>query len=185
MEQLFSWAFNNFSDMQHRLQKRVDVALGHDAPNWSMRYGCPACGFEVCSLLHNMSQCVHIFFSSNQMKKALSLHRCMPLTAVILKNATRQRAYAMSTLLTASFSSLATLWTVSKTRSSLMQPHGGLKKTLWMLWRLKMALWFQRVSMMTTAGAIGRLRLQRSFHLHQRRHSSRQGSLPACVSTAL
>jgi hypothetical protein len=184
MEQLFSRAFDNFSDVQRRLQKRVDAALGRDAPNWNMRYGCPACGFEVCSPLQNMSQCVHTFFS-NQMKKALSLHGCMPLTAAILKNATRQRAHATSALLTASFFSLAASWTVSKTRSSLMQPHEGLRTTPRMLWILKMALWLQRASTTTAAGATGRPRLRRSFHPHQRRRSSRQGSLPACVGTEL
>lgn len=185
MEQLFSRAFDNFSDIQRRLQKRVDAALGRDAPNWSMRYGCPACGFEVCSPLHSMSQCVHIYIYifSNQVKKALSLHGCMPLTAAILKNATRQRAHATSVLLTASFSSLEASWTVSKTRSSLMQPHGGLRKTPRMLWRLKMALWFRRVSTMTAVGATGRPQLRRSFHPHQRRRSSRhcQTGVFACL----
>jgi len=50
MEPLFSQAFNVFSDVQHRLQKRVDAALGHDVLNWDMRNGCPACAFEVGSL---------------------------------------------------------------------------------------------------------------------------------------
>jgi len=59
MEQLFSQAFNIFSDVQCRLQKRVDVVLGRDDPNWSMRYGCPACGFEVSSPPHNMFQTAH------------------------------------------------------------------------------------------------------------------------------
>ena len=71
MEQLFSQSFNNFSDMQHRLQKRVDVALGHDAPSWSMRYSCPACGFEVCSPLCSMLQCTHCFFFQQPNEESL------------------------------------------------------------------------------------------------------------------
>jgi hypothetical protein len=47
MEQLFSQAFDIFCDVQCRLQTKVDAALGRDVPNWSMKYGCPACGFEV------------------------------------------------------------------------------------------------------------------------------------------
>ena len=47
MEQLFSHAFDVFCDIQYKLQKRVDVALGRNASNWIMKYGCPACGFEV------------------------------------------------------------------------------------------------------------------------------------------
>ena len=125
-----------------------------------------------------------VFFFSNQMKKALSLHRCTPLMVVILKNMTRQRVHATSAPLTARFSSLTALWMVSRMRSNLMQPHGGLGKTSQMLWRVKMALRTQRANRMTAVGATRRLRLQRSFHLHQRRHSSRQGSLPASVGMA-
>src|SRR5216684_4892946 len=94
-----------------------------------------------------------IFFFSNQMKKALSLHGCMPLMVVILKNVTRQQVHAMSAPLTARFSSLAASWTVSRMRSNLMQPHGGLGKTSQMLWRVRMALQTQRVSTMTAVGA--------------------------------
>jgi len=54
MEQLFSQAFDNFSDVQRRLQKRVDIVLGRSDPTWRMRYSCPACGFEVSSPLRNM-----------------------------------------------------------------------------------------------------------------------------------
>ena len=54
MEQLFSQAFDIFSDVQRRLQKKVDTALGHDDPHWRMRYSCPACGFEVSSPLRHM-----------------------------------------------------------------------------------------------------------------------------------
>ena len=49
MEQLFSQAFDNFSDVQRRLQRRVNTVLGRDVPNWDMRNGCPACAFEVSS----------------------------------------------------------------------------------------------------------------------------------------
>jgi len=51
MEQLFSQAFDIFSDVQRRLQKRVDAVLGHNDPNWRMTMGCPACGFVVSSPL--------------------------------------------------------------------------------------------------------------------------------------
>jgi hypothetical protein len=47
MDQLFSRAFDVFSEVQRRLQARDDTALGRDSPNWQMKYGCPACGFEV------------------------------------------------------------------------------------------------------------------------------------------
>ena len=47
MEQLFSQAFDNFSDVQRRLQRRVNTVLGQDVPNWDMRNSCPACAFEV------------------------------------------------------------------------------------------------------------------------------------------
>jgi len=50
MEPLFSQAFDVFSDVQRRLQRRADAALGCDIPNWDMRNGCPACAFEVGSL---------------------------------------------------------------------------------------------------------------------------------------
>ena len=49
MEPLFSQAFDNFSDVQRRLQRRVNTALGRDVLNWDMRNGCPACAFEVSS----------------------------------------------------------------------------------------------------------------------------------------
>ena len=49
MEQLFSQSFNIFSNVQCRLQRRVDAALGHNVLNWDMRNGCPACAFEVSS----------------------------------------------------------------------------------------------------------------------------------------
>jgi hypothetical protein len=49
IEQLFSRAFDVFSEVQRRLQMRVDAALGRDTPNWQMKYACPACGFEVFS----------------------------------------------------------------------------------------------------------------------------------------
>ncbi len=57
--------------MQCRLQKRVDVVLGHDAPSWSMRYGCPACRFEVCSPLCSMLQCTHRFFFQQPNEESL------------------------------------------------------------------------------------------------------------------
>jgi hypothetical protein len=38
--------------MQHRLQKKVNAALGHNIPNWAIKYSCPACGFEVRMLCH-------------------------------------------------------------------------------------------------------------------------------------
>jgi hypothetical protein len=49
MEPLFSQAFDNFSDVQRRLQRRVNTVLGRDVLNWDMRNGCPACAFEVSS----------------------------------------------------------------------------------------------------------------------------------------
>ncbi len=49
MEQLFSQAFDNFSDVQCRLQRRVNTVLGCDVLNWDMKNGCPACTFEVSS----------------------------------------------------------------------------------------------------------------------------------------
>ena len=61
MEQLFSQAFDIFSDVQRRLQRKVDTALKRDGPNWRMRYSCPACGFEVSSPLHDMFQSTHSF----------------------------------------------------------------------------------------------------------------------------
>ena len=64
MEQLFSQAFDVFSDLQRRLQKRVDTALGRDGPDWSMRYSCPACGFEVSSSLHSMFQSAHFLLAT-------------------------------------------------------------------------------------------------------------------------
>ena len=67
MEQLFSQAFDNFSDVQRRLQKRVDIALGCGDPTWRMRYGCPACRFEVSSPLRNIVS-DHSFPFSNQVK---------------------------------------------------------------------------------------------------------------------
>ena len=57
--------------MQYRLQKNIDVALGHDAPSWSMRYGCPACGFEVCSPLCSTLQCTHHFFFQQPNEESL------------------------------------------------------------------------------------------------------------------
>jgi hypothetical protein len=50
MEPLFSQAFDVFSDVQRKLQRRVDAALGRDILNWDMKNGCPACAFEVSSL---------------------------------------------------------------------------------------------------------------------------------------
>src|SRR5258708_32744239 len=109
------------------------------------------------------------FFFSNQMKKALSLHGCMPLMVAILKSATRQWAHAMSAPLTVGFSSLAASWTVSRMRSNLMQPHGGPRKTSQMFWRERMALKTQRLSSVTTVGAPRRPELEKSFHCHQSR----------------
>jgi hypothetical protein len=72
MEQLFSQAFDIFSDMQRRLQKKVDTTLGRDDPNWSMRHGCPACGFEVSTSQFSTAQRVseYSFSFSNLMKNA-------------------------------------------------------------------------------------------------------------------
>ena len=50
MEPLFSQAFDVFLDVQRRLQRSVDAALGRDGLNWDMKNGCPACAFEVGSL---------------------------------------------------------------------------------------------------------------------------------------
>jgi len=61
MEQLFSQAFDIFSDVQRRLQKKVDTVLERNGPDWRMRYGCPACGFKVSSPLHDMFQSTHSF----------------------------------------------------------------------------------------------------------------------------
>src|SRR5260370_8406873 len=108
MDQLFSRSFNNFSNMQHRLQKKVDVVLGHDAPSWSMRYGCLACGFEMCSPLCSMLQCTHCFFFSNQMKKTFSLHKCTPFMVVILKKMKKQPVHSANPPLTTRFFSLPT-----------------------------------------------------------------------------
>ncbi len=47
IEQLFSQAFDIFSEVQRRLQMRVDAALDWDTPNWQMKYACPTCGFKV------------------------------------------------------------------------------------------------------------------------------------------
>ena len=65
MEQLFSQAFDVFSDVQRRLKKRVNAALGRDDPNWSMRYGCPACGFKVSFSLR-CTTCFRGFISFQQ-----------------------------------------------------------------------------------------------------------------------
>lgn len=89
MEQLFSQAFDVFSDVQHHIQKRADVALGHDAPNWGMKYSCPACGFEVSHPMNNMLQLLYCHLFSNQMRNTWFWHGCMPLMAVILKSMTR------------------------------------------------------------------------------------------------
>jgi hypothetical protein len=50
IEPLFSQVFDVFANVQRRLQRRVDAALGCDVLNWDMRNGCPACAFEVSSL---------------------------------------------------------------------------------------------------------------------------------------
>src|SRR5216683_3728470 len=173
MEQLFIQVFDVFSSIQHKLQMKVDAALGRDAPNWSMRYGCPACGFEVCSLPHNIFLCLIFKFFSSQMRSAWSLHGCMPLMAAILKSVTKWQAYAMTMSLKASIFSHATSWMVSRTKSSRMQLHAGQRMMLQMLWNWRMALWFQRMSLMTAAGATGRQQIRKSSCLHQRRHLTR------------
>jgi hypothetical protein len=61
IEQLFSRAFDVFSEVQHRLQMRVNTALGRDTPNWQMKYGCPACGFEVRFPPYFMTACLFPF----------------------------------------------------------------------------------------------------------------------------
>jgi len=66
MEQLFSQAFDIFSNVQCRLHKRVDAVLGHDDPNWRMTMGCPACRFVVSSLL---PACFRVLISFQQLNK--------------------------------------------------------------------------------------------------------------------
>ncbi len=68
MEQLFLQAFDVFSNVQREVQKMVDVALGRDAPNWGMRYSCPACGFEVSYPVNNMLQLFYCHLFSNRMR---------------------------------------------------------------------------------------------------------------------
>jgi hypothetical protein len=74
MEPLFSQAFDNFSDVQRRLQRRVNTALGRDVLNWDMRNGCPACMFEVSSPCKTHFS---VFISSQQPDEECLVPVCM------------------------------------------------------------------------------------------------------------
>jgi hypothetical protein len=73
MELLFSQAFDNFSNVQRRLQRRVNTALGHDV-NWDMRNSCPACTFEVSSPCKTHFS---VFISSQQADEERLVPTCM------------------------------------------------------------------------------------------------------------
>ncbi len=74
MEPLFSQVFDNFSDVQCRLQRRVNTALGHDVLNWDMRNGCPACAFKVSSPCKTHFS---VFISSQQPDEECLVPACM------------------------------------------------------------------------------------------------------------
>jgi hypothetical protein len=106
IEQLFSCAFDVFSEVQRRLQTRVNTALGWDTPNWQMKYGCPACGFEVRFPPYFVTTCLFPF--SNRTRNALSPRGCTLSMGATPKSVTKRPAGVMSAHFPATFSSPAT-----------------------------------------------------------------------------
>ncbi|KAI0028431.1 hypothetical protein K488DRAFT_73770 [Vararia minispora EC-137] len=47
LDVLFSNAFDIYNEITRKIHKKVDGLLGHNAPDWQMKYGCPPCGFEL------------------------------------------------------------------------------------------------------------------------------------------
>lgn len=40
-------AFDIYLNILSRVKNLVEHVLGRDAPNWHMKYGCPACGYQL------------------------------------------------------------------------------------------------------------------------------------------
>ncbi|KAI0045260.1 hypothetical protein FA95DRAFT_1583416 [Auriscalpium vulgare] len=64
LQERFSQAFDAYIDLQRRLQRRVDQALGRDAEQWRLKNACPCCSFKqpgepilVPARLHAMDGC--------------------------------------------------------------------------------------------------------------------------------
>lgn len=43
----FSTAYDTYLEIQHRINKRIDVALHHDSPNWRLLNTCPSCFYKL------------------------------------------------------------------------------------------------------------------------------------------
>ena len=94
IDHLFSRAFDVFSEVQRRLQTRANTALGRDTPNWQMKYGCPACGFEVRFPPYYVT--TYSFPFSNRTRNALSPRGCTLSMGAAPKSVTKRPACVMN-----------------------------------------------------------------------------------------